>query len=100
MPSTSKPAGWWPRTEPLREERGMSHVIIRGANLRRDEVDFEEDPISASTHASHEVVEISIEADGEDRPEERRRFALVNVPRHLFSSAIADLARQNGSQMR
>lgn len=74
----------------------MSHVIIRGANLRRHEVDFGEDPISVSLHASDEVVEIFIEADSEDRPQERRRFALVNVPRHLFSSAIADLARQKG----
>ena len=78
----------------------MSHVIIRGGNLRRHEVDFGVDPISVSIHASDEVVEIFIEADGEDGPEERRRFALVNVPRHLFSSAIADLARRKGSKMR
>jgi hypothetical protein len=78
----------------------MSHVIIRGANLRRHEVDFGEDPISVSIHASDEVVEIFIEADSEDRPEERRRFALVNVPRHLFSAAIADLARQKGLKTR
>lgn len=78
----------------------MSHVIIRGANLRRHEVDFGEDPISVSIHASDEVVEIFIEADSEDRPEERRRFALFNVPRHLFSAAIADLARQKGLQTR
>lgn len=75
----------------------MSHVIIRGGNLRRHEVDFGEDPISVSIHASDEVVEIFIEADGED---ERRRFALINVPGHLFSSAIADLARQKRLQTR
>ena len=77
----------------------MSHVIIRVANLRRHEVDFGEDAISVSVHASDEVIKIFIEADGENRPEERRRFALVNLPRHLFSSAIADLARKKGSQM-
>ncbi len=78
----------------------MSHVIIRGANLRRHEVGFGEDPISVSIHASDKVVEIFIEADSENRPEERRRFALVNLPRHLFSSAIADLARQKGMPTR
>lgn len=78
----------------------MSHVIFRGANLRRHEVDFGDDPISVSIHASQEVVEIFIEADGEDRPEERRRFALVSLPRHLFSAAIADLARKTGLPMR
>jgi hypothetical protein len=78
----------------------MSHVIIRGGNLRRHEVDFGEDPISVSIHASDEVVEIFIEADREDGPEDRRRSALVSVPRHLFSAAIADLARQKGLRMR
>ncbi len=78
----------------------MSHVIVRGANLRRHEVDFGEDPVSVSIHASDEVVEIFMEADGEDRPEERRRFALVSLSRHLFGSAIADLARQKGLQTR
>jgi hypothetical protein len=78
----------------------MSHVIIRGGNLRRHEVDFGEDPISVSIHANDEVVEIFIEADCEERPEERRRFALVNVPRHLFSAAMADLAWQKGLKAR
>ncbi len=72
----------------------MSHVILRGSNWRRHEVDFGDDLISVSIHASEEVVQIFIEADGDGRPEERRRFALVNLPRHLFSAAIADLARK------
>jgi hypothetical protein len=83
-----------PWTEQLRGERGMSQVIIRGGNLRRHDVDFGKDPISGSIHTGDEVVEIFIEADGEDRPEDRRRFAFVNVPRRLFGSAIAELARQ------
>ncbi len=33
----------------------MSHVIIQGANLRR-EVDFGDDPIFVSTYAGDEVV--------------------------------------------
>lgn len=78
----------------------MSHVIIRGANLRRHEVDFGEGPISVSIHASDKAVEIFIMADGENKPEERRRFSLVCLSRHLFSSASADLARQKGLQTR
>ena len=71
----------------------MSHVIIRGANMRRHEVDFGDDEISVSLHANSETVELFIEADQDGRPEEQRRFALVNIPRHLFSKAIADLAK-------
>jgi len=71
----------------------MSHVIIRGTNMRRHEVDFGNDKISVTLHASSETVELYIEADQDGRPEEQRRFALVNIPRHLFSKAIADLAK-------
>jgi hypothetical protein len=44
--------------------------------------------------ASEETVEIFIEADFETHPEERRRFGLLNLPRHLFSEATAATARQ------
>jgi hypothetical protein len=71
----------------------MSHVIIRGENGRRHEVDFGEAEITVSLHAGAESVELAIEADDPDRPSDKRRFALVNIPRHLFSKAIADLAR-------
>ena len=73
----------------------MSHVIIRGANGCRHEVDFGDAEITVSLHASAETVELAIEADDPDRPSHERRFALVNVPRHLFSKAMADLARQD-----
>ena len=73
----------------------MSHVIIRGKNGRRHEVDFGEALITVSLHASTETVELAIEADDPDRPSHNKRFALVNIPRHLFSKAMADLARQD-----
>ena len=73
----------------------MSHVIIRGKNGRRHEVDFGEASITVSLHASTETVELAIEADDPDRPSHNKRFALVNIPRHLFSKAMADLARQD-----
>jgi hypothetical protein len=72
----------------------MPHAIIRGGNGRRHEVDFGDAPIRVEIYHSDETVEIFIEADFETIPEERRRFALVNIPRHLFSEAIAAAARR------
>jgi hypothetical protein len=45
-------------------------------------------------YASEETVEIFIEADFDTLPEKRRRFAILNIPRHLFSEATAAVARQ------
>jgi hypothetical protein len=72
----------------------MPHVIIRGANGRRHEVDFGDAPVRVEIHASEETVETMIEADFETYPEQRRRFALLNIPRHLFSEATAAAARR------
>ena len=72
----------------------MPHAIIRGANERRYEVDFGDAPVRVEIYASEETVEIFIEADFETLPEERRRFALLNIPRHLFSQATAATARR------
>jgi hypothetical protein len=72
----------------------MPHAIIRRENGRRHEVDFGDAPVRVEIYASEETVEIFIEADFETLPEEHRRFALVNVPRHLFSEATAAAARR------
>ena len=72
----------------------MSHAIIRGKNGRRHEVDFGDASVRVEIHASEETVEIFIEADFETLPEERRRFAIVNIPRHLFSAASGAAARR------
>ena len=60
----------------------MPHAIIRGNNGRRHEVDFGDAPIRVEIYASDETVEIFVEADFETHPEERRRFAILNVPRN------------------
>jgi hypothetical protein len=60
----------------------MAHAIIRGKNGRRYEVDFGDAPVRVEVHASEETVEIFVEADFETHPEERRRFAIINIPRH------------------
>ena len=77
-----------------RGEAALPHDIIRGANGRHHEVDFGDAPVRVEIYHSDETVEILIEADFEAIPEERRRFALVNIPRHLFSEAIAAAARR------
>jgi hypothetical protein len=72
----------------------MPHAIIRGENGRRHEVDFGNEPVRVEIHPSEETIEIFIEADFETLPEEHRRFALLNIPRHLFSEATAAAARR------
>ena len=72
----------------------MTHAIIRGNNGRRHEVDFGDAPIRVEVYASEETVEIFVEADFETRAEQRRRFAIINIPRHLFSEATAGAARR------
>jgi len=65
-----------------------------GSNGRRHEVDFGDAPVRVEVYASEETVEIFVEADFETRAEERRRFAIINIPRHLFSEATAGAARR------
>jgi len=71
----------------------MPYAILRGENGRRHEVDFGNAPVRVEIYPSEETVEIFIEADFEKLPEECRRFALLNIPRHLFSEATAAAAR-------
>jgi hypothetical protein len=72
----------------------MPHVIIRGENGRRHEVEFGDSPVRVEIRASEETVEIFIEADFETLPQERRRFALLNIPLHVFRQASAAAARR------
>lgn len=78
----------------------MSHAIIRGKSGRRHEVDFDGSALRVELHASDETVEIYVEADVEDLPEGRRRFALINIPRHLFSQATAEAAKRKNVRLR
>ena len=72
----------------------MPYAIIRGRNGRRHEVDFGDAPVRVQISSSEETVEIFIEADFETLPEERRRFAILNIPRHQFSEATGAAARR------
>jgi hypothetical protein len=66
----------------------VPYAIIRGKSGRRHEVDFGDEAVRVEIHSSEETVEIFIEADFETLPQGRRRFAILNIPRHLFSEAI------------
>src|SRR6266487_7077962 len=77
-----------------RYEMKMPHSIIRGKNGRRHEVYFGAAPIRVEIYASEETVDIFVEADFEMLAEERRRFAIINIPRHLFSEATGEAARR------
>jgi hypothetical protein len=72
----------------------MTYAIIRGENGRRHEVDFGDSPVRVEVYASEATIEIFVEADFESLPEERRRFALINVPRQQFSQATGEAARR------
>ncbi len=72
----------------------MTYAIIRGQNGRRHEVDFGDAPIRVEIYAGDETIEIFVEADFETHAEERRRFAILNIPRHLFSEASGAAARR------
>jgi hypothetical protein len=75
----------------------MPHAIIRGGNGRRHEVDFADAEIRIEVYSSDETVEIIVEARNDLAPSDRRRFALLNIPKHLFSSALGEAAQREGT---
>ena len=76
----------------------MPHAIIRGGNGRRHQVDFEDAEIRIEVYSSDETVEIVVEAVNDLAPSDRRRFALLNIPKHLFSSALGEAAQRKGTR--
>ena len=78
----------------------MTHVIIRGNNGRRHEVDFDDAKVTVEIFLNDQNVELVIEAQDEDRPWQKRRFALVNLPRSEFDKAMAVTARKRKSAIK
>ena len=76
----------------------MAHAIIRGANGRRRDVDFEGADNTVEIFFSDETVEIAVASAHDLAPSDKRRFALLNVPRELFNKALGDAARRSKSQ--
>ena len=75
----------------------MPHAIIRGGNGRRHEVDFEDAEIRIEVYSGDDTVEIVIEAVNDLTASDRRQFALLNIPKHLFSSALGEAAQRKGT---
>jgi hypothetical protein len=78
--------------------KSMAYAIIRGANGRRHEVDFEDADITVEIFVGDETIEIAVEAPHDPEPSDKRRFALLNVPRELFNKALGDAARRSKSE--
>jgi hypothetical protein len=69
----------------------ISHpTIIRGENARS----IGHAPVRVEIYLSEGTVEISSRRISRRSPEERRRFAILNIPRYLFSEATAAAARR------
>ena len=78
----------------------MTHVIIRGKNGRRHEVDFEDAEVTVEIFVNEQCVELVIEALDEDRPWQRKRFALVNFPKADFDRAMAEAAHRRKASIK
>jgi hypothetical protein len=78
--------------------KSMAHAIIRGANGRRHEVEFDGAEVTVEVFFGEQAVEIVAEANDPLVPSDKRRFALLNVPRSLFNKALADAARRSQSR--
>jgi hypothetical protein len=83
----SRKTGWKPWST-----GHMPHAIIRAGNGRRHEVDFEDAEIRIEVYSSDETVEILAKQSTTSR-----RQLLLNIPKHLFSSALGAAALQKGT---
>ena len=62
------------------------YAILRGANGRRHEVDFGDDPVVVDVAMSDVTVQITMMASGDPVPD-RGRFVTVTVPREQLVTA-------------
>jgi hypothetical protein len=63
----------------------------------RHEVDFADAEIRIKVYSSDGTVEIVVEVVNDLAPSDRRRYALLNIPKHLFSSALGEAAQRKGT---
>lgn len=70
-------------------------AIVRGANGRRHEVDFGDDPVVVDVAMSDETIQVTMTA-AEDVDPNRRRFVTITLPREAFSAALAAASRGDG----
>jgi hypothetical protein len=71
------------------QETASMYAILRGANGRRHEVDFGDDPVVVEVSMSDITVQITMTAPGDLDPD-RARFVTVTVPREQLVAAMAE----------
>ena len=65
------------------------YAILRGANGRRHEVDFGDDPVVVDVAMSDVTVQIRMTASG-DPGSDRGRFVTFTIPREQLVTAMAE----------
>ena len=65
------------------------YAVLRGANGRRHEVDFGDDPVVVNVAMSDITVQITMTAPGDLDPD-RARFVTITVPREQLVAARAE----------
>ncbi len=68
-------------------------AILRGANGRRHEVDFGDDPVTVNVAMSDATVQITMTAAAPGDPA-KGRFVTVAIPRDALAAAMAAAAAQ------
>jgi len=63
-------------------------AILRGANGRRHEVDFLNDPVNVDVSIATGVIQITMSAD-DDTNQAQQRYVTVALPREKLLSAMA-----------
>lgn len=76
----------------------MAYAIMRGANGRQHQVDFDSAEIAVEIFFGEDAVEIALESPHDLAPSDKQRFALLNVPRELFNKALGDAARRSENE--
>jgi hypothetical protein len=79
-------------------EKSMAHAILRGANGRRHDVAFEDAGTTLGIVFGDETVEIVLASPHHLAPSDKRRFALLNVPRELFNKGLGEAARRSKTE--
>jgi hypothetical protein len=74
---------------------GIMFAILRGANGRRHEVDFNDDPVIVDVSMSAATVQITMTAADPGDPV-KGRYVTVALPRDALASAMAAAAARPG----
>jgi hypothetical protein len=72
--------------------KSMAHAILRGADGRQHDVEFEDAGITVEIVFGDETVEFVVALPHDLAPSDKGRCAPLNVPRELFNKALGEAA--------